>query len=182
MDKLAALHVDFTEWQMLNGTCLSEMALALNLDLNPSLRLAEEAAAAHKANCQAKGDDDDGAVPGPTVLSYRSWQQQFRKHAHLAEPLGVEIGQPHLLELIHRFLYDQQNPESDLPGLEVPLNECPAFKEKVFVFYSAAATYYAPSDPLGAGGMHREHIRATPLWWGTAPRFDCVFVNRYPDF
>lgn len=25
--------------------------------------------------------------------------------------------------------------------------------------------------------MHRKHVRATPSWFGGAPRFDCVFVD-----
>lgn len=54
---------------------------------------------------------------------------------------------------------------------------CPDFREKVYVYYSAAATYYAPSDPSGAQGMRREHIRATPSWFGGGYRFDCVFVS-----
>ncbi|OBZ66071.1 hypothetical protein A0H81_13963 [Grifola frondosa] len=177
-----ASHVDFKERQMLNGSCLSEMILSLDADIDPALQPLEEAEILREAGRRENNDADDGAVPGPTVLSYVVMAATIqRKHARLAEPLGIEIGQPRLPELIRRFLYDQYNPTSDLPGLEVPLDECPRFKEKVSVFYSAAATYYAPSDPSGTGGMHREHIRATPLWWGTAPRFDCIFVNRDAD-
>ncbi|OBZ66097.1 High-affinity hexose transporter HXT6 [Grifola frondosa] len=158
------------------------MPSALDADIDPALQPLEEAEILREAGRRENNDADDGAVPGPTVLSYVVMAATIqRKHARLAEPLGIEIGQPRLPELIRRFLYDQYNPTSDLPGLEVPLDECPRFKEKVSVFYSAAATYYAPSDPSGTGGMHREHIRATPLWWGTAPRFDCIFVNRDAD-
>ncbi|KAL6299564.1 hypothetical protein BKA93DRAFT_742093, partial [Sparassis latifolia] len=60
---------------------------------------------------------------------------------------------------------------------EVPLGQCPTFHGKVNVYYSAAATYFAPSDPSGTGGMRREHIRATPQWRKRCPRFDCVLVN-----
>ncbi|EMD41223.1 hypothetical protein CERSUDRAFT_40611, partial [Gelatoporia subvermispora B] len=55
------------------------------------------------------------------------------------------------------------------------------FNERVYVYYSAAATFFAPSDPCGVGGMHREHIRATPSWYRGPPRYDCVFVNTDPD-
>lgn len=39
------------------------------------------------------------------------------------------------------------------------------------------ATYYAPSDLSGIGGMHREHIRATDSWFKGPPRYDCVFIE-----
>jgi hypothetical protein len=29
--------------------------------------------------------------------------------------------------------------------------------------------------------MHREHIRASPIWQKSFPRNDCVFVERHPD-
>ena len=31
------------------------------------------------------------------------------------------------------------------------------------------------------GGMHREHIRATPSWRNGPARYDCAFVNRHSD-
>ena len=49
------------------------------------------------------------------------------------------------------------------------------------VFLSAVATYYAPSDPSGIGGMHREHIRATSSWRRGPARYDCAFVNSHPE-
>ncbi|OCH83537.1 hypothetical protein OBBRIDRAFT_742987, partial [Obba rivulosa] len=46
---------------------------------------------------------------------------------------------------------------------------------------SAAAKFFTPSDPCGVGGMHREHIRATPSWYKGPPRYGCVYVNTDPD-
>ncbi|KAG2121978.1 hypothetical protein DEU56DRAFT_746253 [Suillus clintonianus] len=43
----------------------------------------------------------------------------------------------------------------------------------VSVFNSAAASFYAPSDLSGTGGMQREHIHAL--------RHNCVFVNMNTD-
>jgi hypothetical protein len=48
------------------------------------------------------------------------------------------------------------------------------------IFYSASATYYAPSNLSGIGGMHHEYIRATPLWKGHG-RYDCVFIDKEPE-
>ncbi|KAF9784557.1 hypothetical protein BJ322DRAFT_1006988 [Thelephora terrestris] len=51
---------------------------------------------------------------------------------------------------------------------------------RVSVFHSATATFRAPSNPSGPGGMYREVIRSTP-WWTrgdvSGPRRDCVFVD-----
>ena len=38
--------------------------------------------------------------------------------------------------------------------------------------------FFAPSDQLGVGGMHREIIRATPSWRGGPGRYDCVYVAK----
>jgi hypothetical protein len=51
---------------------------------------------------------------------------------------------------------------------------------KVSVFHSATATFRAPSNPSGPGGMYREVIRSTPSWPKgdiPGPRRDCVFVD-----
>ena len=51
---------------------------------------------------------------------------------------------------------------------------------KVSVYHSATATFRAPSNPSGPGGMYREVIRSTPFWPRgdfPGPRRDCVFVD-----
>ena len=51
---------------------------------------------------------------------------------------------------------------------------------KVSVYHSATATFRAPSNPSGPGGMYREVIRCTPSWPRgdiPGPRRDCVFVD-----
>jgi hypothetical protein len=93
---------------------------------------------------------------------------------------AAEFNMPAFPKLIRRFLYDQLNPESELTSSDVPLRDCPAFTGKVSIFSSAAASYYAPSDPSGVGGMRREHIRATRSWRRGVPRYDCAFVNMRP--
>jgi hypothetical protein len=45
------------------------------------------------------------------------------------------------------------------------------------VFNSAVATFYAPSDISGIGGMRCERIHATDTWRHGPGRHDCVFVN-----
>jgi hypothetical protein len=93
----------------------------------------------------------------------------------------MEINQPRILELIRRFLYDQLYPDSHITSADVSLNACPTFSGTISVFSSAVATYYAPSDPSGIGGMRCEHIRATPSWRQGPARYDCAFLNSRPD-
>ena len=52
---------------------------------------------------------------------------------------------------------------------------------KIFVFPSAVAQYYAPSDLSGVHGMHRERIRSTESWSKGPERRDCVFVVHSDD-
>jgi hypothetical protein len=54
------------------------------------------------------------------------------------------------------------------------------WESKVSVYHSVTATFRAPSNPSGPGGMYREVIRSTPFWpRGELPgaRQDCVFVD-----
>jgi hypothetical protein len=94
--------------------------------------------------------------------------------------LGAHIGRPELLELIQRFLYDQQHPDADISGQNIDLDECPEFLGHVYVYHSAVATFHAPSDLAGRYGMHKERIHAIPSWHGT-PRYDCIFVESNPN-
>jgi len=65
----------------------------------------------------------------------------------------------------------------DHPDQEVPrrLEELPSFGGDIHVYHSAVATFYAPSDLCGTGGLRRELIRSTPSFYGHERR-DTVFV------
>jgi len=85
--------------------------------------------------------------------------------------------------MIRRFLYDQLYPDSKLPSSQLETTAFPTFNNGVVsIFYSATATFRAPSDISGINGMCREYIRATPSWRQEAARYDCVFVNSVPEF
>lgn len=60
---------------------------------------------------------------------------------------------------------------------EVPLDQCPEFIGQIYVFHSAVARYFAPSDLCGAGGMYQERIRCNPSWRGEYAQYDTVFVQ-----
>ncbi|THH27635.1 hypothetical protein EUX98_g6539 [Antrodiella citrinella] len=99
-----------------------------------------------------------------------------RGHARTLEALGVEIGNQSFPLLVHHFLRRQLERRSHAEDHPPPPPHLPS-KTRVYVHYSAMATYFAPSDPCGAGGMHREYIRATPSWRGGPARYDCAFLN-----
>jgi hypothetical protein len=104
----------------------------------------------------------------------------FIEHRRTVPELTAELRQPDLDHLIRRFLFDQLHRDSDLHSSDVGIDACPRFHGRICVYYSANATYYAPSDLSGVGGMRRELIRANPSWRGGTPRYDCVLINTDP--
>jgi hypothetical protein len=124
-------------------------------------------------------DDNDGAVPGPTDLSHVNLSRTIHKR-YTVEQLSDHLNVPDLHILIQRFLYDQLH--LDRPSLvDVPLSSCPSPTGRIHLHLSAVATYYAPSDLSGIGGMRRERIRAIPSWRRGSARYDCVIVNSKPE-
>ncbi|KAF8168552.1 hypothetical protein B0H34DRAFT_855228 [Crassisporium funariophilum] len=166
LDKLEAAAVDFKLRGMLDYNVFEERAESARLPI-------------HNA-----GEDDDEDVAGLTSLGDVQFPKRPACHyPRLLDELSGFLGLPTLNEYIRRFLYDQLNPESDVFGMDVPLDDCPKISSSLWanVYHSAAATFHAPSDLSGIGGMHREHIRATPSWQHGAPRYDCVYVEKDPD-
>ncbi|KAI0309305.1 hypothetical protein OF83DRAFT_1185856 [Amylostereum chailletii] len=161
LDKLAAVCVDFTAREMLNGPCLRLPPIIL---------------------ATGNVDDDGGDVNGPTVMG--EVQLAKCRVRHLPRPvdmLAATINLPRLQELIRRFLYDQQFPDSEISPADAALDSCPRFDGHITVFPSAVATFYAPSDFSGIGGMHCERIRSTASWRHGPARRDCVFLEKDPD-
>ena len=95
--------------------------------------------------------------------------------------LAHEVAVPDLRRLIQHFLFTQLNQDDPRDPADVPTGSLPRHEGKLQVFNSAAATFFAPSDLSGTGGMRREHIRACPLWRNEYPRNDCVFINTDSD-
>lgn len=94
-----------------------------------------------------------------------------------ADELAAEINQDNFVDLIRLFLHDQRRLGSESAPSDVVLDDLPEFHEKVAVYPSAVATFYAPSDICGIGGMRRERIRAVRSWRKGPPRYDCAFIN-----
>jgi len=93
------------------------------------------------------------------------------------DDIAAEIGQPDLSNLIQNFIHNQQHPDdaSDASAATLPI-----FYGKITIYTSAIATFHAPSDISGIGGMRRERIRAIKSWRKGPSRYDTVFVNTDP--
>lgn len=95
-------------------------------------------------------------------------------HRPIAD-LAEQLNYPALVDDFRRFLYSRAHPDDDLASIS--LEDCPQYDGKIDVFHSAVAKFYAPSDECGVGGMHRERIRAVPIWQNGPGRYDCVYVS-----
>ncbi|KAH7930534.1 hypothetical protein BV22DRAFT_1191146 [Leucogyrophana mollusca] len=184
LDNLAASRDDFESRGMLRGTCLGEVIKALaatdaagqDANTRPDEHLTRPIILPD--NEYDEGDIIDGPTTEANVKLARTPQ---RTRARTVPELAEEINVPHLRRLIRYFLFSQLHPNDPRDPILVPPTSCPRHNGKVSVFNSAAATFFAPSDPSGIGGMRREHIRACPLWRREHARNDCVFVNTDPD-
>jgi hypothetical protein len=94
-------------------------------------------------------------------------------------PEDIEIEQPHLSDLIQKFIYDQQHPDDCSNSSSV--SALPTFYGMITIYPSAVATFHAPSDLSGIGGMRRERIRAVNSWRKGPSRYDTIFVNTDPS-
>ncbi|KAG1882730.1 hypothetical protein F4604DRAFT_1577018 [Suillus subluteus] len=95
--------------------------------------------------------------------------------------LSDEVSVPHLRRLIRYFLFTQLFPDDPRDPEDIPAASCPRHEGKLQVFNSAAATFYAPSDPSSVGGMRHEQICACPLWQNVYSHNDCILISTNPD-
>jgi hypothetical protein len=90
------------------------------------------------------------------------------------DDIAIEVEQLNFTDLIRQFIHDQEWLVSDS---DTNFADLPAFYGKITVYPSAVATFHAPSDISGVGGMQHEHIRAVKSWRNGPGRYDTVFVN-----
>ncbi|KAG6888151.1 hypothetical protein C0992_009495 [Termitomyces sp. T32_za158] len=122
-------------------------------------------------------DDDLGPLDGPRVMSsFKLAVTPENGYPKDLEGLSQHIGQPHFSDALQRFLFLQSHPEAHPDDIVFDLAEF-HFRSHISVFHSATAHFYSPSDVCGAGGMHRERIRAHPNWRGMHSRHDTVLVE-----
>ncbi|KZV62312.1 hypothetical protein PENSPDRAFT_692611 [Peniophora sp. CONT] len=126
------------------------------------------------------GVDLDTEPEPPSIRLARKYDHSRKIHRLKLKP-RVKAALP---GLIRRYLYNElyaDDSDSDSEGSDagelVDIDECPPFDERVAVYRSARATFYAPSELSGPGGMHSEIIRSTPRWYGRYERRDTVLVQ-----
>ena len=83
--------------------------------------------------------------------------------------------------MLRRFLYLQLDPMDARDPEDIPLQECPFYDGKLYVYNSACSMFFSPSDLSGIHGMRREYICSCPMWRNEGPRLDCVFVVTDPQ-
>jgi hypothetical protein len=118
---------------------------------------------------------------GSTVDAVELMFNLVRNIPRSLEDVAAHFNYPELPELTRQFLYDQLHPDSPYTSRDIPLSRCPNIYERVDVFSSAIAIYWAPSDPSGVGGMRQERIRSTTSWGKGPPRYDCMFLSKDPS-
>ncbi|KAJ7697723.1 hypothetical protein B0H17DRAFT_1197375 [Mycena rosella] len=168
LNKLAAARVDFIE----RGMLLGPMARALAASV--------PAAPAEPPQPGPEEDEDDdlsGSDERDILGEVKLACSPIHHYPRNLDSLAYHLCLPNLPDLLQRFLYAQDHEDLDIPLADVPLEDLPDAPRSIKVFPSAVATFYAPSDQSGLGGLLRERIRAVRSWRGGAPRFDCVFVE-----
>ncbi|OCH89900.1 hypothetical protein OBBRIDRAFT_731772 [Obba rivulosa] len=174
LDKLGSAHVNFTSQGLLNGPCTRT---ALLLDEVPAEPPPSDYVRA-RADEDDKDDEDVAEIDGPEFLGEVVLAKcRARGYPSRLEELANYIGVQDLPSLIQYFLFDQLNQDPTISSASVALENCPPPPARVSVYPSAVATFYAPSDLSGVGGMRRECIWAVHAWKGGAPRRDCAFVE-----
>ena len=86
--------------------------------------------------------------------------------------LARDINKPVFHYHLQCFLEDQL--DSELDATSSPFIYIP---DKICIYSSAVATYHAPSDLCGTGGMHCECIHTVTSWRCGNPRYNSVLIN-----
>ncbi|KAH8980296.1 hypothetical protein EDB86DRAFT_2835417 [Lactarius hatsudake] len=165
LEKISALRCLFVLLGMLKGTTASHMAGTTVEDSQEDL------------TPLAADEDGDPIEGAPETLSVVTLSEKTENaYPQNLVVLTQFIEQPDLPFALQKFIFSIDNPGSAASAsITVPSLGLPLFQARVRVHHSALATFFAPSDLCGTGGMCQEHIRSTSSWYGH-PRHDTVFV------
>ncbi|KAF5373817.1 hypothetical protein D9758_000810 [Tetrapyrgos nigripes] len=126
---------------------------------------------------EESGPIDQPYSQGDVKLS----RKPARKIPRRVDDLADYLQQPQLWTLLRQFLYNQLHPDAPVGqmGRDIPIDQCPNLDHRhcVFLHHSAHASFFAPSDASGLGGMRHELIRAVKSWRNGPARYDCVFME-----
>ncbi|KAI0311166.1 hypothetical protein OF83DRAFT_1069266, partial [Amylostereum chailletii] len=166
IDKMAALRVDLQKQGMLKDSLLEWVFKLIN----------EMLAAEEKHWQEVNAGADVGIDGGVRPVDIRNTINRVRNYPKLMNDIGQSVGVPSFRQLVFEFLLGQFTDNTD-PNSTIARRLRPRFKDRVKVFHSVAALFYAPSDPSGIGNMRREYIQSTRSWRSDGERRDCVLVN-----
>ncbi|KDQ54013.1 hypothetical protein JAAARDRAFT_697367, partial [Jaapia argillacea MUCL 33604] len=161
LDKLAAARADFKKRNMFWGSVLGQ-----------ALQAAGQVVEVEVAEDELDVMDVEGPPESSSVTL--TARQEFSRPV---EVVVDQLQQPDLPKLIQHFLYDQLYSDENLPSSDVPLADCPSFAGRVKIFHSARATFHAPNELSGLGGMHGEIIWSNPSWRNKYERYDTVLID-----
>ena len=88
-----------------------------------------------------------------------------------------QVDKPNLMQLIQEFIHGQQHPESSPHNIP----DLPPFYDKITIYTSVVATFHAPNDLSGIGGMKHERIHAVNCWRNGPGHYDTLFINTAID-
>ena len=84
-----------------------------------------------------------------------------------------QVDKLNLTCLIQEFIYEQQPPSSNAHDIA----NLPQFYEKITIHTTAIATFHAPSNLSGIGGMKCECIHAVAHWQKCPGHYNTMFIN-----
>ncbi|KAF6744017.1 hypothetical protein DFP72DRAFT_1036008 [Ephemerocybe angulata] len=121
--------------------------------------------------------DDEGPSPGLRVASsirLSNTSERAHRYPRRLDELVITIQEPQFPSAMLEYLYNIRHPNRVLPS---PIEDHIQFQGRIYVYHSAVARFFSPSDSCGAGGMHRQTIRCNRFWKGYQ-RFDTVLVDQ----
>ncbi|KAI0000685.1 hypothetical protein BJV74DRAFT_876935 [Russula compacta] len=163
LDKLAVAWRAFEELGMIDGTTASYTAM-IQAGGVPQPRAVIEAAN------DDNDDNDNGPSPGPKTLSTVELAR-LPGYPNTIEALAAHIEQPRFPGLLQHFLYDQLNPDTDIPVDDIPLHRCPVFNGQISMYHPAVARYFAPSNLCGAVVYSGDEPDEDTGMWVVRPEF-----------
>ncbi|KIK74307.1 hypothetical protein PAXRUDRAFT_176130, partial [Paxillus rubicundulus Ve08.2h10] len=96
-------------------------------------------------------------------------------HLRTLSEMADTVGYPGFPDMIAACLFQQQNPGTELP------EEYPQVTGRGYSYSSVTATFFAPSELCGTGGMYHQQIHPTPSWQNGPPHYDCAFAEKNPN-
>ena len=95
--------------------------------------------------------------------------------------IAEHLHHPDFPLLLQQFLYTQLASNPNAPSIDdVPQSCLPPIHPHALplsIYHSAIATFFAPCDLSGIGGMCHEHICAIPSWQKGLLHFDTILVS-----